>query len=206
MSDEYLEAVNTFFEERMNSQSNKKSKQCEGCKDEKQFKIEKNKLIYSCGSKSGKCGPQLTIELERNIYFPDMKVDIYKENEHYDFTNKLEGLYTKEELSEIQEFKKQRKSLLKYNQKLFTKINNHKKREESIKEVHKDRIDYKKQLIILHNKIVTTDNKDKRDELKREYIQINQRMNTEYKGMLEFNQSINNYIPVIEAKVTSLKT
>jgi len=65
MSDKYIESVNTFFQERLKSMSKPKYKQCEGCKVNKQFKINKDKLIYSCGSKSGKCGPQMTIKLEK---------------------------------------------------------------------------------------------------------------------------------------------
>ena len=202
MSEEYLEAVNTFFQERMKSQSNKKYKHCEGCKDEKQFNIKKDKLIYSCGSKSGKCGPQLTIDLERNVYFPDMKHDIYEENDHYDYNNKLEDIYTKQEIDEKQTINKQRKDLLKYNQKLFIKINNHKKREESIKKLHKDRMNDKHELIILQDKINNESNIDKKNTYMREYIQINQRMNTEYKEMLQLNLSVDNFIPIIQGRVS----
>ena len=202
MSEEYLDAVNTFFQERMKSQSNKKYKHCEGCKDEKKFSIKKDKLIYSCGSKSGKCGPQLTIDLERNVYFPDMKHDIYEENDHYDYNNKLEDIYTKQEIDEKQTINKQRKDLLKYNQKLFIKINNHKKREESIKKLHKDRMNDKHELIILQDKINNESDKDKKETYMREYIQINQRMNTEYKEMLQLNLSVDNFIPIIQGKVS----
>ena len=202
MSEEYLDAVNTFFQERMKSQSNKKYKHCDGCKDEKQFIIKKDKLIYSCGSKSGKCGPQLTIDLERNVYFPDMKHDIYQSNDQYDFSNKLDDIYTKEELEEKQTINKQRKNLLKYNQKLFTKINNHKKREESIKKLHNDRINYKKELSLLKEKIETEADIHKKEVLQREYIQLNIRMNNEYKQMLELNNPIHNFIPIFQGKVT----
>jgi len=204
MSQEYIEAFNSFFQERLKSQTKTSYKVCDGCKDKKQFTIQKDKLIYSCGSKSGKCGPQMSIDLEKCIYFPDMKEEIYKANDHYEYNNKLEDLFTKEELSEIQTLKKQRKDLLKYNQKLFTKINNHKKREESIKKLHKDRCKDKQELIILKDKINNETNQDKKNTLLREYIQINKRMNTEYKEMLEVNQYTNNFIPIYPGKVSSI--
>jgi hypothetical protein len=201
MSEEYLEAVDTFFQERMKSQSNKKYRFCKDCKDEKIFKIEQGKLIYSCGSKTGKCGPQLTIDLEKNIYFPDMKHDIYEGNDHHDYNNKLDDLFTKEEIEEKKLMNKQRKDLLKYNQKLFTKLNNHKKREDSIKKLHKDRMKDKQQLIILQDKINNESDIDKKSGYMREYVQINQRMSSEYKEMLQQNQRINNFIPIIQGKV-----
>jgi hypothetical protein len=204
MSEEYLESVRSFFQERLKSQTKRNYDKCEGCNSHKQFIITKDKLVYTCGSKSGNCGKQLEIKVQQCVYFPDMKNDIYKENDQYDYNNKLDDLFTKQEIESYQTNNKQKKDLLKYNQKLFTQINQHKKRQESIKKLHKDRCKDKKELIILQDKIKNESNPDKKNTFMREYVQINQRMNSEYKEMLEFNQKVNNFIPIVKGEVSKL--
>ena len=38
--------------------------QCEGCDEKKQFIVKENQLLFSCGAKSGKCGPQIIINFK----------------------------------------------------------------------------------------------------------------------------------------------
>lgn len=196
MSDEYLEAFQNFFHERFRSQTKKNNDKCEGCNSIKQFIIKKDKLIYSCGSKSGKCGKQFEITLPKYIYFPEMKYEIYKQNDQFDYNTKLDGLYTEEEIEQKKILNKQKKDLLKYNQKLFKKINHHDKRGKSIQKLHKDRLNDKKELILLCQKIKDESNLDKKIKLQKEYIGLNLKMNTEYKQMLELNNVVNNFIPI----------
>ena len=66
MSDkEYFEAVQQYYEDRLKSQLKEKFRKCKGCQGDKQFIERPGQLIYSCGSKSGKCGPQMTISFKR---------------------------------------------------------------------------------------------------------------------------------------------
>ena len=66
--DEYLQKLDIFYDQKMKYLSNKeKYLRCNGCEDRKAFTEGKEKLILSCGSEKGGCGPQIIIKLPKYI-------------------------------------------------------------------------------------------------------------------------------------------
>ena len=78
----YLQLFETFHKDRMSFLSQKKKyQQCGSCDKNKQFIVNEKSLIYSCGSKNNKCGPQFTLTLPEYIHFNDLIQSLH-ENYH----------------------------------------------------------------------------------------------------------------------------
>ena len=75
---DYLSQVNHYYESRLQSQKRNKKAFCKGCEKPKTFEDKPGYLVYSCGSSSGKCGPQTSIQLAKYIYYPSAMIDTDK--------------------------------------------------------------------------------------------------------------------------------
>ena len=106
--DEYLQKIELFYDQKMKYLSNKeKYVRCNDCGDKKEFEEGKGKLILSCGSDKGECGPQIIIKLPKYIHY-ETKMDQLKagiENE-YNWEKLQNYLNVGENLTESKQHKK----------------------------------------------------------------------------------------------------
>jgi len=78
---EYEKLFTKFYSDFFKFKSGKQSNlRCPGCRSEKRFIIDDDKLIYSCGPSSDpKCGKQYTIKLPKYIHYRTLR-EIYETN------------------------------------------------------------------------------------------------------------------------------
>jgi hypothetical protein len=204
MSDkEYMDAIESFFNDRLKSQIRKKYTHCEGCEQVKQFTIKKDKLVYSCGAKSGKCGPQVIIKLPKYLYYPEANQDIHKILNYHLDKRKFKDIFTVEEIQDQEEIIHDNEKLLKKIQKVFMELNQFKEREKQIKQNHKQRIELKKEQCILLEKIHKEDNPDKQHKLRVQYLEYNQLIKDHYLELIDANKDIHNFITIEPGDVLS---
>ena len=130
---DYYESLQTFYEDRLKSQLKIKFRQCANCSEERQFIDKPGKLIYTCGSKSGKCGPQMTINLARYMTYPEMKEQVINLSDNYIDKSQLKDVFTSAEIKEQTELIRDSLSLWKKSKKPFSQQNQLKARESLIK-------------------------------------------------------------------------
>ena len=68
---EYLDALQTFYSERLKAGLKKRFKKCRGCSHDKQFIVKQGKLYYTCGSSGQNCGLQFEIDLATHVHYPE---------------------------------------------------------------------------------------------------------------------------------------
>jgi len=193
---EYLDAIDKFYNNRLKSQIKKKHQQCEGCDEKKQFIVKENQLIFSCGAKSGKCGPQIIINLPKYLYYPEMKSDVdHVLNYHLD-KSKVPDIYSKQEIKDQQDVVKENYSLLKKTRKVFLEQNDSKHKSELIKKYHKQRIQLKKEQSLLLLKISDETDPDKLYTLREDYLQLNNQLKEQYRELFNTIKPMNNFIAV----------
>jgi len=207
MSDkEYLESVKQFYEDRLKSQLKEKFRKCEGCKDDKQFIEEKGKLIYSCsknGKAKDKCGLQITINLAKYLYYPDMKRDVNNIMDGSMDLSLFDDMYSKEEINTHNELIKENAKLFKKCKKPFSEENKLKARVNLIKKTHKNRIDMKIEQNILMNKLIKEEDEDKKQTIMKEYLQLNQQIKDDYLQVVKSNKPLHNFLLVEEGSTTN---
>jgi len=207
MSDkEYLESVKQFYEDRLKSQLKEKFRKCEGCKDDKQFIEEKGKLIYSCsknGKAKDKCGLQMTINLAKYLYYPDMKRDVNNIMDGSMDLSLFDDMYSKEEINTHDELIKENAKLFKKCKKPFSEENKLKARVNLIKKTHKNRIDMKIEQNILMNKLTKEDDDEKKQTIMKEYLQLNQQIKDDYLQVVKSNKQLHNFLLVEEGSTTN---
>ena len=186
---EYFEAIQKYYNERLKSQLKPKFRKCDGCKEDKQFIDKQGQLLYSCGSTSGKCGSQMVITLTKYCYYPEMKEDVTKILNSLVDLSQFKEVFTKQEINERNELRKDNETLLNKCKKPFSKQNQMKARENLIKKTHRNRIQLKKDQTILLSRIKEEDDKDRKQVLMKEYIQINQRIKEEYEELYKWVMS-----------------
>ena len=196
---DYLDALHTFYSERLKAGLKKKFSTCKGCKDKKQFIIKEGKLYYTCGSSSGDCGLQLEITLSKYLYYPETKDTHYIVNNMID-KNKHPDLYSKDEINEYNEFIEGSGAILKQATKDFIKLNKLDDRFSLIQKTRHERINHKKEQNLLMNKIKEEKDLSKKS-LMRDYIVINQQINENYMILHETCNSINNFVVVEQGSV-----
>jgi len=201
-SKDYLESIQKFYEERLHYQLKPKTRQCKGCKNNKQFIEKEGKLIYSCGSKAGKCGPQMIIDLAKYIHYTDMKHDTTTLiNETLDITQ-FDDIYSQGEIQKQTEFIKGNAQLYKKCKKPFSNQNELKSREKLIIKTHQNRIKLKKEQSLLLEKIKKEEDKIKKNNFRKEYIHINQQMKENYEQLCESDKPLNPFLVIEAGKVT----
>jgi hypothetical protein len=203
---EYFESLQTFYEDRLRSQLKDKFKTCANCKENKQFIDEPGKLIYSCGSKSGTCGKQITIHLTRYLHYPEMKSNTTKFLSQSLDKSKFKDIFTHKEINEYKESIQDHEKRLKKSHKRYSEQNNLKERENLIKKTHRNRNNLKKEQNLLLTKIHKEDDIAKKQNFMKEYLQLNQRLKEEYEELLESDTILNQFLVEEEGSVTKHET
>ncbi len=169
---EYFDSLGLFYSERLKSQIKKKHQKCEGCEQIKQFIVKNNRLIFSCGAKSGKCGPKYIITLANYMNYPEMVSDVTKALNYYLDKSKLPTIYSKKEISEQNDIIKENELLFKKSKKQFIKQNDLIEKEKLIKTIHKKRITIKKDQSLILFKIKNETDPDKKYNLRNDYLML----------------------------------
>ena len=195
MSKDYLEAIETFYSERLKASLKQKFAVCKGCSGKKQFIVKQGKLYYTCGetSASDKCGLQMTIDLAEYVYYPET-IETHKIVTNMIDKSKHTDIYSAEEIKEYEDFMQISESILKEAKKDFIKLNKINERQTLIQKTHRDRMNHKKEQNLLMDKISEEDDTNKKHELMKELITINQSLLDNYMKLHEECNSIDNFI------------
>ena len=164
--------------------------QCPSCSGKKQFIDEPGKLIYTCGSTSGKCGAQMIIDLAQYMYYPDMKESSHSILKSYMDLNQLKDIFSSDEIKEQETMLQVNDQILKKCEKSFSQQNQLKANQTLIQKTHRDRMNLKKDQNLLMDQIKSEKDADKKTSLMSEYIQLNKRIKDEYNELLESNKEI----------------
>ena len=104
MSDKvYLDNLQTFYSERLKAGLKKRFMKCSGCSGNKQFIINQGKLYFTCGSSSGECGLQFSIDLAEYIFLPELK-EAYNSVQLTINKSKHPDIYSASEIKKYEEF------------------------------------------------------------------------------------------------------
>ena len=186
--DQYLENLEVFYDEKMKYLTKRnKFINCQTCDTEKNFKESKEELILSCGSgKDDECGDQIIIKLPKYIHY-ETKLKELKDsfNEEYNW----ETLQRFFEVSEkVKDSEKRQEGIHKEIQRiedLFLEKNMILKKEQ-IQIFYDQRIKETKECKQIMKELnKTIDDKEKRDTLRRKYIEIVIKLNEDYTKIQE---------------------
>ena len=201
--DEYLQKLDIFYDEKMKYLSKKeKYIRCNDCDGKKQFHEEKDKLILSCGSDKGECGPQIIIKLPKYIHY-ETKLDELRasiENEY-----NWEALQNYLEVSDKVEESKQKNKIITEEiiriEGLFFKKNMEMKQKQ-LQSFYDQRIRKTKKCKELEKELQKEGlTQEQKKELRQEYIRNVQEMNTEYSDIKELMEDINPFLTEEEPEV-----
>lgn len=205
--EKYLHYLNTFFSERVKASLKRKNTKCPGCDKEKIFTIQDNGLIYSCGSKSGKCGDQFKVSLAQYINYQTVKIEtneFFKKAHNYDSIKDL--IDVKKETEQFEQFSQFRKKIMKNTKKTYIRQNNLKERKAEIENLHEQRINILAEQNKLMSLLRDKDDSKHKDNL-RSYIKLSNELNLIYKRMREINDiPIKNHIIMEEPKIIEKST
>ena len=199
-SSDYIKSFEQFYSERLQSGLHKKNKVCKGCSDKKKFIIKKDKLYYTCGSTSGKCGLQVEISLAKYLNYSETK-NTHKILKTLLDKTKHPDIYSSEDIKEYDKFIKGSNEILIQATKDFTKVNNLKERITLLQKIHHSRINHKKEQNLLMNKIKNEKDIHKKKELIKEYVLITTKLNEEYNSLYTTCKPINTILEVEKGEV-----
>lgn len=208
MDEEYIKYLDIYLKEKSLFMSGKKKyKKCDDCSNDKKFIEKDNKLLYSCGSESGKCSDQIIITLPEYINYNLEKerlnniihgsFNYHKEDILGSYNlKKLEKVLNIKELKEKKdkEIKKATEELDNLNS-LYLKENELTKRAEEVQLIHKMKINgeiRKKDILYELSQRTTTD--EKKIELRKEYAKIIYENNQNIYPLIEHLETPLNYI------------
>ncbi len=197
---DYLDALQSFYSERLKSGLKKRFKTCAGCSGKKKFITKQGQLIHTCGSSSGECGLKLVINLANYVHYPETIRD------HLTIQNKLElnkhsDIFSQKEIDDYQQELEMSEAIFKQATKDYERINKLDERQNLIQSVHKKRMNKKKEQNLLLEKIKEETDIEKKKSLMRDYIIMNQLLFEEYTELNEFCDTINNHIKTQEGEV-----
>jgi hypothetical protein len=182
---EYYDAMNIFYADKLKSSMKKKFTTCSGCKGVRQFIMNKDELIYTCGDTKGECGEQIKIKLASYLDYELMKREISffkKRTPSLEIVKDL--INVQKEIEQYDSFVDQTKELLKNTTKTYIRENDLKKRGKEIEKYQEEKI----KILIEMNKLkplMNEPNEPKQKEYKQKYIHLSQELNTLYKSMRE---------------------
>ena len=194
--DEYLQKIELFYDQKMKYLSNKeKYVRCNDCGDKKEFEEGKGKLILSCGSDKGECGPQIIITLPKYIHY-ETKMDQLKagiENE-YNWEKLQNYLNVGENLTESKQHKKIINEEITRIESMFFKKNMEMKQKE-LQSFYDQRIRKIRKCKEIEKELQKPDlPKIQKKEFTQEYIRNVQEMNTEYGLIKELMKDMNPFL------------
>ena len=197
---EYLDALQTFYSERLKAGLKKRFKKCQGCSHDKQFIVKQGKLYYTCGSSGQNCGLQFEIDLATHVHYPETVRDNIIMQSELDIS-KHSDIFTEKEIKDHQELVSITESMFKQAQKEFSKLNDLSKRQSLIQSTHKKRMNQKKEQNLLMKTIQQETDPLKKKGYMKEYILLNQTMREDYQEIHKECYFINNYLPMKPGKV-----
>jgi ribA/ribD-fused uncharacterized protein len=202
--DEYLQNLEIFYDQKMKYLSKKeKFIRCNECDDKKEFKEEENKLILSCGSDKGECGPQIIIKLPKYIHY-ETKLDELRESieNEYNWEALQNYLEVSGEVKESKENKKKITEEISRIEGLFFKKNMEMKQKQ-LQSFYDQRIRKTKKCKEIGKELKKEGlTEEQKKELRQEYIRNVQEMNTEYSDIKELMDDINPFLTEEEHEVT----
>ena len=198
MSKEYFEALQYYYEnqEKFNFKGVKQI--CDKCKKEKQFIVEPGSLTYKCSST---CKDSIKITLSRYLYYPEMIMDMRRYLDNYFDKSNLKEIFSTKDIKEQEIDINNHKEVLQKLHSDFVENNNMASRKTIIKKTYHNRIQLKKEQNILMNKLSNEENTSKLTELRKNYLQLNQKMIDQTNQLLESNKPLNNFIVVEKGSV-----
>jgi ribA/ribD-fused uncharacterized protein len=201
--DEYLQNLEIFYDQKMKYLSNKeKYVMCNNCDDKKEFEEGKDKLILSCGSDKGECGPQIIIKLPKYIHY-ETKMDELKaeiENE-YNWEKLQNYLNVGENLAESKRHTKIINEEITRIESMFFKKNMEMKQKE-LQSFYDQRIRKTRKCKEIEKELQKPElPKQQKKEFTQEYIRNVQEMNTEYGEIKELMKDINPFLTEEEPEV-----
>ena len=200
----YDKEVLHFYESKLVSQTRKRQKKCPGCEQDKTFESKDGYLVYSCGGRSGKCGPQTKIKLARYIYYPEMIRDTNKVIQNTHDPKLFTGLLPQDELDEELDFLKSIKELKLSSVSKYRSQNKLSEKSKDINKLHHTRLHNKKQQIQLVDKIKQQEDPEKRKVLVEEYLEMVKKTSQDYMDLQKRIQTINPFILVKRGSVKKL--
>lgn len=201
---DYLSQVNHYYESRLQSQKRNKKAFCKGCEKPKTFEDKPGYLVYSCGSSSGNCGPQTSIQLAKYIYYPSAMIDTDKIIQQTYDKDIFQELLPKDVLDDQQTLLQLNKDLKKSTVKSYKQLNQTREKSKNIQTMHRNRVKLKQKQIELLAKINTSETQDTADLLE-DYIQINQQLQKDYMELSRNVKDESLFIQVKEGVVKQLR-
>jgi hypothetical protein len=116
--------------------------------------------------------------------------------------SQFKDIFSQKEINEYKESVQDQEKLFKKCHKKYKEQNNIDERENLIKKTHRNRINLKKDQIILMNKIKLESDPDKSDNLIKEYLQLNKTIQEEYNELIESDKALNPFLIVEEGSIT----
>ena len=201
--DEYLQKLDIFYDQKMKYLSKKeKYIRCNDCDDKKEFHEEKDKLILSCGSDKGECGPQIIIKLPKYIHY-ETKLDELRasiENE-YNWEALQNYLEVSDKVEESKENKKKiTEEIIRIESMFFKK--NMEMKQKQLQSFYDQRIRKTKKCKEMEKELGKEGlTEEQKKEFRQEYIRNVQEMNTEYGEIKELMEDINPFLTEEEPEV-----
>jgi N-glycosidase YbiA len=204
--DEYLQKLELFYDEKMKYLTKKdKYTMCNDCKTKKTFNETNEKLILSCGSDKGECGPQIIIKLPKHIHYEKHLASLKNSiNDEYNWDVLQKYLDVSKNADESKQKNIKINEEIKRIERLFFEKNMELKQSE-IQEFYDQRIRKTKKCNeineFLKDKKLSVEQKK---EYHQEYIRNVQEMKKQYIDINEMVQEINPFLIENEPEVTIL--
>ena len=195
---EYFQAIESFYMERLKASLKDKFKKCSKCTNLREFTINDGSLTITCSSS---CEKQTTINLNEYLNYPEMKLAIESGMNYTLNPGKFSEIFTEEEIKVYQTYIKDQQSLLSDLYKQYKQQNSLSKKQTLMKETHRERIKLKKEQSILLKKIDEELDPSKKGELRKKYLEINQKLKDDYQVLLDQNRLVNKFLITEEGSV-----
>ena len=200
-NDNYLEHIALFYSEKSKIIGDSPHNKCLNCSSEKYFRETRKELILSCGDdKDETCGIQFKIKLPSYIQ-KDKEIQKFKEfiNEglNFDILYKYQ-IINKENFDETKKILEEQQRGIELINERYNKFNL-KNKAEKINEFYENRMNLLEDSKKIMKKIKS--NEGDKIQNRRDYINIIQKLNDEYKEAQQFLQNINPFIELDEPEI-----
>tara|TARA_B100000900_G_scaffold16438_1_gene12973 strand:- start:444 stop:1073 length:630 start_codon:yes stop_codon:yes gene_type:complete len=200
----YDKEIKTYYDNKLLSQTRSRYAKCSGCETTKTFTSKDGYLVYSCGGRSGKCGPQTKIRLAQYIYYPDTLRDTNKVIQRSYDPKIFQGLVPQDILEDQLDFLKQNKQLKQTAVIKYKSQNKLSEKAKQIETLHHKRLHTKKQQIELLDKLKQEQSSEAKQEIRKEYIQSVKKLESDYLDLQKSFEKISPFIVVKPGSVTQL--
>ena len=196
--DEYFQAIESFYMDRLKASFKPKFRICSKCKKEKVFTVKENSLTITC---TPKCEKEITINLQEYLNYKEIKSVIETDINFTLNLGKYNEVYTEEEINKYKQNIKQLGSNFSKLLKKYKQQNSLSKKETQLKETHRERIKLKKEQVVLLKKIDEEIDPSKQGELRKKYLEINQKLKDDYQVLIDQHRPLNDFLIISEGSV-----